>query len=57
MNILKGKLSYTLAALAVVGAIAGALLGIIDNDTAVGVIWAGLALFGLRRAVTPVTPE
>lgn len=51
MNILKGKLSYILAALAVLGGIAGWYLNIIDNATALNMIWAGLAVFGLRRAI------
>lgn len=48
---MKGYLSYTLAAVAVAGAVAGWSLGIIDTETAVNMLWAGLALFGLRRAI------
>ncbi len=51
MNILKGKLSYILAALAVLGAGAGYLLGSLDAATAVTMAWAGLAVFGIRRAI------
>lgn len=51
MNILKGKLSYTLAALAVLGGVAGYFLNFIDGQTAIGMIWGGLAVFGIRRAV------
>jgi len=50
MGILKGKLSYSLAGLAIAGAAAGWFLGIVDDKSAVEMIWAGLALFGLRRA-------
>lgn len=51
MNILKGKLSYVLSALAVLGAGAGYLMGFMDTSTALGVAWAGLAVFGIRRAM------
>lgn len=51
MNILEGKLSYILAALAIIGAASGFVLGIIDAEQATGMIWAGLALFGIRRAL------
>ena len=53
VNIGKGYLSYTLAGLAVIGAIAGALMGYIAWDAALTMIWAGLAVFGIRRAVSP----
>ena len=48
---LKGKLSYILAILAIVGAGAGYILGFVDTETAIGIVWAGLALFGVRRAI------
>jgi len=48
---LKGKLSYILAILAIVGAGAGYILGFVDAETAVGILWAGLALLGIRRAI------
>ena len=48
---LKGKLSYILASLAIIGGGAGWLLRIIDDKTAMELIWGGFALFGLRRAV------
>lgn len=51
MNIMKGKLSYTLAALAVIGGAAGYFIHIVDGATAVEMIWGGLAVFGIRRAV------
>ena len=50
-NIFKGKLSYTLALLAIVGAGAGWYLGIVDKQTAIEMIWAGLGLYGIRRAI------
>ncbi len=51
MDILKGKLSYILAAFAITGAVAGYLLGTVDQETAVKMIWAGLVVFGIRRAL------
>ena len=51
MNLLKGKLSYILASLAIVGAFAGYFLGWIEQAQAVEILWAGLALFGVRRAI------
>lgn len=51
MDIFKGKLSYALAGLAIVGAGAGYVIGIVDGEQALATIWAGLALFGLRRAI------
>jgi len=51
MNFLKGKLTYGLAALAIAGAVAGFLIGAIDQETAIGMVWAGLAVFGIRRAI------
>ncbi len=48
---MNGYLSYTLAALAIVGAGAGYQLGFIDAQTAIGMAWGGASLFGLRRAV------
>lgn len=41
-----------MAALAILGAGCGFLLGIVDAQTAMGMVWAGLAIFGLRRAVS-----
>lgn len=51
MNLLKGKLSYILSALAIVGAGAGYFLGIVEAESAISTVWAGLALFGVRRAI------
>lgn len=51
INIGKGYLSYTLAALAVLGAIAGWFMGTLDTPAALTMGWAGLAVFGIRRAV------
>jgi hypothetical protein len=48
---MNGYLSYTLAALAVIGAASGYLLGTIDAGTAISMAWGGLAVFGIRRAV------
>lgn len=51
MNIAKGYLSYTLATLAILGAVAGYILGITDTEQAIAIVWAGLALIGIRRAI------
>jgi hypothetical protein len=48
---MKGYISYTLAALAVLGGVAGWFLGFVDTETAVTMVWAGLAVFGIRRAI------
>lgn len=49
---MKGYLTYVLAALAILGAGAGYVLGTIDAPTALATVWAGLSLFGIRRAVS-----
>ena len=48
---LKGKLSYLLAILSIVGAVAGYILGIVGTEQALEMAWGGLALFGIRRAL------
>jgi hypothetical protein len=48
---MQGYLSYTLAVVAILGAGAGFFLGIVDLPTATAMAWAGLSVFGLRRAV------
>lgn len=48
---MKGYLTYTLAVLACLGAVAGYLLGILDPTQAVTMFWAGATAFGLRRAL------
>lgn len=47
----KGKLSYTLAGIAVIWGVYGFFAGLIDGQTASQAIFAGLAVFGIRRAV------
>jgi len=54
MNILtlfKGKLTYTMAAIAVLWAVIGYLASWIDGDTAATIAWGGLTTFGMRRAI------
>lgn len=51
MNILKGYLTYILAALAILGGVAGYINGTVDTATATTIIWSGLVVFGIRRAV------
>lgn len=50
-TILKGKLTYILAALAVIGGVAGYALNIVDSATATTMVWGGLAVYGIRRAL------
>ena len=49
---LKGKLTYTLSVLAILGAIAGYLQGSLDSKAALEMLWVGLAAFGIRRAIS-----
>lgn len=51
MNLLKGKLTYILAATAVVWGVIGYLSGWIEGVQAMEVIWLGLTAFGIRRAI------
>jgi len=55
MNILtnlgKGYLSYVLALIAVVWGIVGMIAGWIEVETGITVIYTGLAVFGIRRAI------
>ncbi len=51
MNVGKGYLTYGLAAVGVVWAISGFAVGLIDMETASMVLWASLAIFGIRRAI------
>jgi hypothetical protein len=48
---MQGKLTYALAAAAIVWAAFGYLSGFIDAMTALNVAWSGLTAFGIRRAV------
>ena len=48
---MKGYLTYTLAGLAILGGGEGWFLGFIDAQQALAMVWAGLSVFGLRRAV------
>ena len=51
MDILKGKLTYLMAASAIVWGVLGFLMGWIEGEQAMGVIWIGLTAFGIRRAI------
>ena len=50
-KIFKGKLSYTLSFFAILWAVAGYLFFGLDGKIALEILWAGLAVFGLRRAI------
>lgn len=51
MELLKGKLTYLVAATTVLWAIAGFFLGTLDGETVAALILAGLGTFGIRRAL------
>ena len=51
MNILKGKLTYLMALLAILWGVTGYLMNWVSGGTALQVIWGGLTVFGLRRAI------
>lgn len=51
MNFMRGYLTYTLAIIMLVAAPVSFYLKVIDLETALGMVWAGLAVFGIRRAV------
>ena len=51
MKLGKGYLTYTMAVLAVLGGIASWYMGYVDQQTALIMIWGGLSIFGIRRAV------
>jgi hypothetical protein len=48
---MNGYLTYTMAVFAIVGAASAYLLNLIDMQTAVALVWGGLSIFGLRRAI------
>lgn len=48
---MKGYLTYTLSALAILGAGAGYLMSWVSAEDALKVLWAGLTAFGLGRAI------
>lgn len=49
---LQGKLSYTLATIAVLFGVMSLVSGLfVTNSQALEIIWAGLSVFGLRRAI------
>ena len=51
LNLFKGKLTYALAASAIVYGLVGLVAGWVDSAQALEIVWIGLAAFGLRRAV------
>ena len=51
MSILKGKLTYLMALVAILWGIIGYLANWVRGETALEVIWGGLTVFGLRRAI------
>ena len=51
---LQGKLTFILAALAILGGVSGYILGYTEGEQAIQMVWAGLAAFGIRRAINNV---
>ena len=57
MKVFKGYLTYSLAGIAIIFAILSLVSGFfgfaefVDQPTAVGILWAGFAVFGVRRAI------
>lgn len=51
-NLLKGKLTYCMAFLAIGVGLYGLVTGTFEKEVSLGIIWAGLSLFGIRRAVS-----
>ena len=50
-NIGKGKLTNTLALIAILWAITGYFMGWVDQTKAIEIAWLGAAAFGIRRAL------
>ena len=50
----KGKLTYTLAALAVFYGFVGIFMGWLETSEGLRIVWIGLAAFGIRRAMPVV---
>jgi type IV secretory pathway VirB2 component (pilin) len=51
LNLGKGKLTYTLAVVAILWAAVGLIFGWLSQDEALKTIWVALAVFGIRRAI------
>ena len=51
INIGQGRLSYALSGLAILWGIVGLIAGWLELEVAITVIYAGLAVFGIRRAI------
>ena len=50
-NLGKGYLTYFMAAVSILYGVLGLVSGQVDKTQAETAIWAGLALFGIRRAI------
>ena len=51
MGIGQGYLTYTMAAIAVIWGLIGWYMQWIEQTTALEIIWGGLTVFGIRRAI------
>ena len=50
-TIFKGRLTYAMALVAILWGAVGWYFQYTDQQTAMNAIWAGLAVFGIRRAI------
>lgn len=50
-HVYEGKLTYTMAALAILWGVVGLSMGWLEEENALQTIWMGLAVFGIRRAI------
>ena len=51
MNFLKGRLTYGLAVIAILWGVVGLVAGWGESEANLGIVWMGLAAFGIRRAI------
>lgn len=52
MTFLKGKFTYIMAGVAVLYGAYAYSSGMLDHETSLQIIWAGLTVFGVRRAIS-----
>ena len=51
LDAFKGKLTYTMAGLAIVAGVVGYSTGHLDRVEALQFVWAGFTVFGVRRSI------
>jgi type IV secretory pathway VirB2 component (pilin) len=47
----KGRLTYTMAAVAIAAGVAGYFTGHLDKVESLQFVWAGFTVFGVRRSI------